>query len=46
MKHFDITQTLKSFYHYKQYRYDNLKDGLNYAELDSGHTRDKKLSPP
>jgi len=33
MEHHDITATQQSVYHYKGFRYGNLNDALNYAEL-------------
>jgi hypothetical protein len=41
VKHFDTCHTSKSFY-----RYDNLKDALNYAELDCKRMRDNTRSKP
>ena len=33
MEHHGITTTLQTSYHYKGFRYGNLMDALNYAEL-------------
>ena len=33
MEHHDITATQQAVYHYKGFRYGNLNDALNYAEL-------------
>jgi hypothetical protein len=36
MKRYDITVEQKSVYTYKDYKYDRLKDALNYAKVDAG----------
>jgi hypothetical protein len=36
MKRYDITVEQKSVYTYKGYKYEHLKDALNYAKLDAG----------
>jgi hypothetical protein len=35
MERYGINSTQKTFYLYKQYRYENLNDALRYAEIDS-----------
>jgi hypothetical protein len=42
MAQYRITSTPRMMYLYKQYRYENLVDALNYARIDRLHT-DKKL---
>ena len=34
MKRYDITAEQKSVYHYKSYRYEQLRDAVNYATTD------------
>jgi len=36
MEHHGITATQQAVYHYKGFRYGNLMDALNYAELVTG----------
>ena len=36
MKRYDITVEQKSVYTYKGYKYEHLKDALNYAKVDAG----------
>jgi hypothetical protein len=45
MAQYGITGTPKMMYFYKQYRYENLVDALNYARIDHLHA-DKKLQEP
>jgi len=33
MEHHDITATQQTVYHYRGFKYGNLNDALNYAEL-------------
>lgn len=35
MEKYGITSQTKTIYAYKQHRYDNLKDALRYAEIDT-----------
>jgi hypothetical protein len=42
MAQYRITTSPRMMYLYKQYRYENLVDALNYARIDRLHT-DKKL---
>lgn len=34
MTQYDITSDVKLIYSYKQHRYDNLKDAVNFAKLE------------
>lgn len=36
MKRYGITVEPKSVYSYKGYKYEHLKDALNYAKVDAG----------
>jgi hypothetical protein len=45
MAQYGIAGSPKMMYFYKQYRYENLVDALNYARIDHLHT-DKILQEP
>jgi hypothetical protein len=44
MNSLQISSSEKTFYYYKTHRYENLKDAINYAELERKEM-DKKPSP-
>lgn len=44
MKRFGITVEQKSVYTYKGYKYEHLKDALNYAKIDAGATHKSTVS--
>lgn len=46
MARYGITCTPKMMYFYKQYRYENLVDALNYAESDTGNTHNHVRQTP
>lgn len=39
MEHRGVTVEQKNVYTYKGYKYENLKDALNYAKIESGEVR-------
>ena len=40
MLRFGITIEHKTIYHYNGYRYDNLRDALRYAEIDTNRNNE------
>ena len=40
MLRFGITIEHKTIYHYNRYRYDNLRDALRYAEIDTNRNNE------
>ena len=43
MDNLNISSGEKTFYYYENYRYENLKDAINYAEIDKARI-DKKTN--
>jgi hypothetical protein len=43
---FGIRHSTKRFNFHQQYRYDNLKNALNFAETDNKHRQDNPLPLP
>lgn len=41
MKSLKISSSQKTYYYYKNYRYENLGDAINYAELETARTEYK-----
>ena len=37
MEQYDITSQQKTVYLYKGYKYDRLKDAINFAKIDARH---------
>jgi hypothetical protein len=46
MAQYDITSEPKIFYRYKEHRYENLKDALNYARLTTKDTQENSPHAP
>jgi hypothetical protein len=46
MAQYDITSEPKIFYRYKEHRYENLKDALNYARLTTKDTQENSPHDP
>ena len=46
MSHYGITCSSKMLYFYKQYRYENITDALNFAEIDNKRTQNNVLLVP
>jgi hypothetical protein len=44
MERYGITVEQKTVYSYKGYRYERLKDALNYAKVDAGAARKSSVS--
>ena len=44
MSQYGITQTKKTIFSYKHYKYENLKDAINFAENDRKY-RHRELIP-
>jgi len=42
MAQYEITSESKMIYRYKQHRYENLKDAVNFARLDVDVTSDQE----
>ena len=40
MAQYNITREPKMIYSYKQHRYENLKDAINFAQLEAARTRE------
>ena len=45
MSLYGITQTSKTIYSYKHYKYDNLKDALVFAEIDKKRSAGDSSTP-
>jgi len=45
MTQYDITTESKLIYNYKQHHYENLKDAVNYARLDTEIMSTKEKTP-
>ena len=43
MAQYGITGELKMIYSYKQHRYENINDAINFAKIDTNHDQDNKL---
>ena len=47
MAQYEITCEPKKIYAYKEHRYENFKDALNYAQIDTKRRQeDSLLTPP
>jgi hypothetical protein len=46
MAQYDITCEPKMFYRYKEHRYENFKDALNYARLDTKGAQENSPHTP
>ena len=44
MTQYDITSESKLTYRYKQYRYENLKDAVNFAKIDTEYTQEHSIN--
>ena len=43
MTEYDITSESKLIYRYKQHRYENLKDTVNFAKIDTEHAQEDRV---
>lgn len=46
MTQYDITRETKMFYRYKGHRYENFKDALNYARIDTKGAQENSPHTP